>query len=339
MCLLVTQSVSSPSLPEHWLSDFYDNNADGIGVMYAENNTLYVEKELPKTDAELYEFYTKHIDGKDCAFHLRMKTHGDIDMLNCHPYEILNKEEHGVDMWMMHNGVLSTGNKADVTKSDTWHYINDILRPMLAKNPNYAFTPSFEYLISGHIGNNRFVIMDNLGRRTVVNQSQGVYWGGRWMSNTYAWSAPTLSKTKAKDMLDMKLARSQVNAEPEPYTYPLPTAGSSYGVYPYHASQYSSYYDSEWDDTKWVDDIVDTELDIDDALVELGLDGYEKAGNMSRRQAGEFVNKFGLDSFFEITYLLKDSYIDESWFVRVMSDFATARESFPWLEDKKGVAQ
>jgi hypothetical protein len=338
MCLLVTQSVSSPSLPEHWLSDFYDNNADGIGVMYAENNTLYVEKALPKTDAELYEFYAKHIDGKDCAFHLRMKTHGDIDMLNCHPYEILNKEEHGVDMWMMHNGVLSTGNKADVTKSDTWHYINDILRPMLAKNPNYAFTPSFEYLISGHIGNNRFVIMDNLGRRTVVNQSQGVYWGGRWMSNTYAWSAPTLSKTKAKDMLDTKLALSQVNAEPEPYTYPLPTAGSSYGVYPYHASQYSSY-DCEWDDTKWVDDIVDTELDIDDALVELGLDGYEKAGNMSRRQAGEFVNKFGLDSFFEITYLLKDDYIDESWFVRVMSDFATARESFPWLEDKKGVAQ
>jgi len=166
-----------------------------------------------------------------------------------------------------------------------------------------------------------------------------VYWGGRWMSNTYAWSAPALTTTKAKDMLDMKLARSQVNAEPEPYTYPLTTAGSSYGAYPYHASQYSSYYDSEWDDTKWVDDIVDTELDIDDALVELGLDGYEKAGNMSRRQAGEFVNKFGLDSFFEITYLLKDSYIDESWFVRVMSDFATARESFPWLEDKKGVAQ
>jgi hypothetical protein len=161
------------------------------------------------------------------------------------------------------------------------------------------------------------------------------------MSNTYAWSAPTLAKTKAKDMLDMKLARSQVNAEPEPYTYPLTTAGSSYSTYgnynnyPYHTHGYGS----EWDDTKWVDDIVDTELDIDDALVELGLDGYEKAGNMSRRQAGEFVNKFGLDSFFEITYLLKDDYIDESWFVRVMSDFAKARESFPWLVEQKGVSQ
>jgi hypothetical protein len=54
---------------------------------------------------------------------------------------------------------------------------------------------------------------------------------------------------------------------------------------------------------------------------------------MSRRQAGEFVTKFGVDSFFEISYMVMDKSIDEDWYVRVMSDFATARECFPWLED------
>jgi len=30
--------------------------------------------------------------------------------------------------------------------------------------------------------------------------------------------------------------------------------------------------------------------------------------------------------------MVMDKAIDEDWYVRVMSDFATARECFPWLE-------
>jgi hypothetical protein len=81
-----------------------------------------------------------------------MRTHGDIDLLNCHPYEILNRAEHGLDLWLMHNGVLATGNRADITKSDTWHYIQDYLKPMLASNPDFAFHPSFKALIPDPFG-------------------------------------------------------------------------------------------------------------------------------------------------------------------------------------------
>lgn len=336
MCLLVKQPANAPTISTQWLEDFYDSNADGVGVMYAVDGRLVVEKLLPKNAQEFVKFYHEHIDGKECAFHLRMKTHGHIDLTNCHPYEILNQEEHGVDMWLMHNGILHTDNKADVTKSDTWHYINDFLRPMLASNPDFAFHPSFQTIISEHIGNgNKFVIMDNYGRMSTMNEEQGVYWGGRWLSNTYAWSAPyAVGKSVEADMYDLELANEQIAVSPVKYT---PTKYTKYDNY----SSYNSFGYPHMDDLGYDGEVygkgiykadVD-DLDIDDILVELELAGFKRAGRLSRRQANEFAYKFGMDSFFEVSYMVMDKSIDEDWYVRVMSDFATARECFPWLED------
>jgi hypothetical protein len=72
---------------------------------------------------------------------------------------------------------------------------------MLSKNPDFAFTGAFKDLVSKHIGSgNKFVLMDNLGRMTTINQNSGYYWSGLWLSNTYAWSAPmTISDTFIKN--------------------------------------------------------------------------------------------------------------------------------------------
>ena len=191
MCLLVLQPSTAPAISPEWLADFYSYNPDGVGVMYSEDNQLVVKKHLPTSVEDLIDFYHDNIQGQSCAFHLRMRTHGDIDMTNCHPYEVLNQAEHGVDLYLMHNGVLSTGNARDKTKSDTYHYIKDYLRPLLAKNPDIAFSEKFNQAIGKQIGSfNKFVLMDNQGRQAVVNQDEGVYWSGLWLSNTYAWTAP-----------------------------------------------------------------------------------------------------------------------------------------------------
>jgi hypothetical protein len=331
MCLLVTQSATSPQLTAKWLTDFHESNADGVGVMYVENGELIVEKLLPKNPSDLITFYHAHIEGRDCAFHLRMKTHGHIDMENCHPYEVLNKQEHGIDLWLMHNGVLHTDNKADITKSDTWHYIRDYLRPMLNNNPDFAFHPAFAELIGEHIGTgNKFVLMDNLGRQVIINEEQGVYWGGRWLSNTYAWSAPAgISSSVVDDVADMKLAVEQIATDPVVYKY---TGHYPYASWDYDGEIYGGYnstYKSAYND---LDAQAEEDLEIDDILIELELAGFARAGGLSRRQAGEFVRKFGVDAFYEVSYMVMDEAIDEDWYVRIMSDFATARECFPWLE-------
>lgn len=192
MCLLITQFENSPILDEDYLIDFYHYNPDGIGVMYEKNKRLIIKKLLPRSPLEIVDFYKSHIQGKACAFHLRMRTHGDIDISNCHPYEVLNESDHGIDLYLMHNGILRTGNSKDTSKSDTYHFIQDHLKPLLVEDPNYAFTDEFISIVGNEIGNsNKFVLMDNLGRQSIINANRGIFWQERWFSNTYAWTPPT----------------------------------------------------------------------------------------------------------------------------------------------------
>jgi hypothetical protein len=348
MCLLVTQQYDSPTLTQDWIADFAVANADGVGSMYVEDGQLVISKCLFKSTDELVEFFEQHVNGRDCAFHFRMKTHGNIDMENCHPYEVFNMAEHGIDLWLMHNGVLHTGNVDDKTKSDTWHYIRNYIRPLLKNNYDLAFDPVFSELIGDHIGNNRFVLMDNNGRLAIINEDQGVYWGGRWMSNTYAWSAPSgVSKNTLEDMYNLQLAQEQVDTPPVkyepykpyvPYSYP-----KRYGRNPYYANNSYAYnsphytydaYDSEdYELTEYTGVENDVEFDIDDALTDLELAGFKVVGKFSRRQANAFVERFGLNAFYEITEMVLDANIEEDSFVRIMSDFSLAKESFPFLID------
>ena len=186
MCLLVSQPATS-KFTDEFISGVYRLNSDGLGVMYAENNSLFIKRCVPNTEKEFFDFFKENIEGRDCAWHARMKTHGDIDMLNCHPYQVLSAED-GYPLYLAHNGILHTGNEADKKRSDTYHYIQDYLRPMLLKNPEFFLTEAFEDLVSAHIGHgNKFVLMDAYGNRVTVNQQQGVQHQGAWLSNTYAW--------------------------------------------------------------------------------------------------------------------------------------------------------
>jgi hypothetical protein len=176
-------------MTNEWLADFYKHNEDGIGVMWAADGKLHIEKLVPKSFKELKKFYRTYADKKQCAVHFRMRTHGDIDLDNCHPYQVFG-EDDGYPLWLMHNGVLHTGNAADSSKSDTWHYINDIIKPALASRPEDFMSDWFQTLVEEHIGgSNKFVIMDAHGNMRTFNYDSGVEWGDVWMSNTYAWDA------------------------------------------------------------------------------------------------------------------------------------------------------
>lgn len=335
MCLLVTQLSNSPALSEVWLKDFYASNSDGVGVMYVEGQSLVIEKCLPKSADDFVNFYYSHIAGKDCAFHLRMRTHGATDLENCHPYEVLNAKDHGLDLWLMHNGILHTDNQNDVTKSDTWHYIRDYLRPMLANNPEFFTTPEFQDLIESHIGSsNKFVLMDNQNRLVTINESAGVYWGGLWLSNTYAWTAsPTATKAYNASP---ELALEQVNETPTPKpTYKT----TSYTTAPRWQNNYGFDYESHWENQSYGITPKDPDEDIYMALDDLIETGLYKAGALSIYQARSFTRTFGLDSFLDIVAMAMESEIDEDWFIRIMSDFKLARESFPFLIDEENAIE
>lgn len=312
MCLLVTQTNNSPALSDAWLEDFYSFNSDGVGVMYSLHDRLIVEKILPTSADDFIHFYRNHIEGKNCAFHLRMRTHGDTDLTNCHPYEVLNQQEHGVDLWLMHNGILSTGNAGDTSKSDTWHYIRDYLRPMLANNPAFAFTEQFRSLIGTHIGSgNKFVLMDSFGNQSTVNQRSGVYWAGLWLSNEYAWTAS--DTTSPKPIKSAKTARKQAKEIPKP-AIRYPAMGSSiYGSGYDHNSGYD--YSSIYDDVEMV-------------LDDLVYCGHTQAREISIRVIEDFIDDFGFNAFADMADLLMQNQIDFDEFEKGLFNPDYAKDTF-----------
>lgn len=188
MCLIITGSsklvrdtlLHTPGL----LEDIHRSNSDGVGYMYVNKHGLKVVKKLAK-----HVFDLEHIisnmpqDDRNMAIHFRMKTHGDIDLANCHPYTVVDGE-----VAMMHNGILHTGNTADTTKSDTWHFIQDYLVDAVESAPDVVHSTGFRSLVGEFIGNNRFVFMSKDGTMSHVNYDQGVEVGKLWFSNTYAWT-------------------------------------------------------------------------------------------------------------------------------------------------------
>ena len=329
MCLLVTQSKTSPVLSNECLSDFYSFNSDGVGVMSEINGELVIKKILPKSAHDFIEFYHANIKGKNCAFHLRMRTHGNFDLENCHPYEVLNQKEHGLDLWLMHNGILSTGNAKDITKSDTWHYIRDFLRPMLENNPDFFLHPSFAQIVGEHIGaSNKFVLMDNDGRMVTINHEAGVYWAGLWLSNTYAWSvSKSASKKPNKSAKD---AKAQAKEKPQAYA----PKSHKYNSHAYWDSR-ADYFDGEWLGNVRERDYRDADErvydDLDAIFDEFEMIGYFKASDITYGQIFDFIDRYNEDSFFDIAYACMGGDIDEDTYIKCISDYAYARECFPKL--------
>ncbi|MDR0479172.1 MAG: hypothetical protein LBH31_05095 [Burkholderiaceae bacterium] len=190
MCIIITGTahnlrcvlLNTPGLIE----SIYDHNPHGLGLMTydAGQSRAIAHKTLPKSAHQAWLFLQEKLphDGRQAAVHARLTTHGATDLDNCHPYRI-------GDGWLMHNGMLDSGNAADRRKSDTWHYI----RNYLGHDGSLLLTPHGRRLVSEHIGpGNRFVYLAPTGNMVTVNKHTGVKYQKLWFSNTYAWDVQLL---------------------------------------------------------------------------------------------------------------------------------------------------
>jgi hypothetical protein len=192
MCLILTgpaKQVRSTLLETAGLiEDIYSGNSDGVGFMYATKKGLKVVKRLPRSAAEVATMVrSMPTDDRNLAIHFRFTTHGDTNLDNCHPYDVVPGF-----IALMHNGVLHTGNAADKSRSDTYHFIKEFLTEPMHGAPDLAFSDSFLKLVGSYIRDNRFVFMDGEGRISHVNKGTGISHGDLWFSNTYAWTPSLL---------------------------------------------------------------------------------------------------------------------------------------------------
>jgi predicted glutamine amidotransferase len=191
MCLIITGPaakvrqtlLTTPGL----LRDIYGSNKDGIGAMFTtDDGALNVTKALPTDLAAAADFIEKLPESdRHLALHFRMRTHGNIDLENCHPYPIVDGQMH-----LMHNGIIShVDDSSDKSKSDTWHYIEQVLKPQIEAAPQIARVPAWQQLVADDIGNsNKLVLLGKDGHMIVFNRHSGIEHDGMWFSNTYAWT-------------------------------------------------------------------------------------------------------------------------------------------------------
>ena len=178
MCLIIHKPAGA-EIPQDLLAAASAHNPDGWGLMgFDDDGRVLIERHAIVDVDQLIDIERKYRNA-EYVLHVRRQTRGGSGLDNVHPFKIVD------GVWLMHNGTL----KLDVRvpgKSDTWHFVTDVLRPLAQRHPgllsDYAFVQVLE---QGLRAENKLALLDQRLRRIVlVNQAHGVEVDGLWLSNT-----------------------------------------------------------------------------------------------------------------------------------------------------------
>ncbi|MGH8446221.1 MAG: class II glutamine amidotransferase [Solimonas sp.] len=178
MCLIIHKPAGA-EIPADLLAAAAVHNGEGWGLMgFDEGGRLLIEKRAVVNVDELVDVERAH-RGAEYVLHLRRQTKGGSGIDNVHPFKIVD------GVYLMHNGTLKLDTRVP-GKSDTWHFVADVLRPLAQRHPgllsDYAFIQVLEH---GLRAENKLALLDQRLRRIVlVNRAHGVEVDGLWISNT-----------------------------------------------------------------------------------------------------------------------------------------------------------
>jgi hypothetical protein len=149
-------------------------NGDGWGVMWAKDNKIQIRKGIEKND---FWKIVKECKYEDVTYHLRFATHGDVNIENCHPFQVTD------NVWMAHNGIINVP-EIDTGMSDSYNWSKYVLGPILKQNEKLFGTMPLKEMVQAMIGSyNKIVLLKSNGEKQIINQSQGIIVDEIWYSN------------------------------------------------------------------------------------------------------------------------------------------------------------
>lgn len=155
----------------------YDNNPDGWGFAAARNGKLIVRKGV----SSFRTFKKKFYEFRHCPalVHFRIRTSGDINDKNCHPFLI------DQDLAVIHNGILDLKCNINKNMSDTWHFVRQVLRPLNESDQSFPWNLGLSFLGEQFLGTgNKMVFLRSTGEHTIWNGDSGHYASDKhWYSN------------------------------------------------------------------------------------------------------------------------------------------------------------
>ena len=161
--------------------DIFDNcwesNSNGGGFMYATGDALHIHKGF-MTKKEIQDAYFSIGRSFPRVLHFRIATHGKTNSDNTHPFRI----NHALGF--VHNGVILKTADTKSDHSDTWHFNEQILKPLANKNGRFYKDSILQSLIESFIGGSKLVFLHKDKSVKIFNESMGNWDNNIWFSNT-----------------------------------------------------------------------------------------------------------------------------------------------------------
>lgn len=179
MCIAIL-NTPNVTFPKSLISNCWDNNSDGAGLIYANAGTLYTFKELDSVD----KFYNHYIDVRrrypksKIVLHFRIGTSGGINVDNCHPFNV------DKNLAFVHNGIITELNGIHPKKSDTNLFNERILQKLPV---SFERNGAIMSLIEEYIASSKLIFLNANNEAYIVNEDLGKEdekYPNCWFSNT-----------------------------------------------------------------------------------------------------------------------------------------------------------
>ena len=180
MCIAVV-NPKAVTLKKQILQNCWDNNNDGAGILYVQDNKVVAKKEMNDFNV-FYSYYQEaKRSGNDIVLHFRIGTSGGVNEHNCHPFHVND------DTWFVHNGMLDVVVPHNSPISDTQIFNNAFLKGLPS---DFMYNDTILDLIEYTIGSgNKFIFFNEHGHWRIVNEQAGSWDLGCWFSNkSYSYS-------------------------------------------------------------------------------------------------------------------------------------------------------
>lgn len=195
MCVIIAKKPGI-EIPFEMLKSACMVNSDGWGLASVDRGVVSIQRGCdPKgNDPENIARALEQSKDIPAYLHLRFRTHGPVDLENTHPFETLNKAEHGMSVFFMHNGTMHEFSGHNSNRSDSYWFNERIVRPLLVRCSAYddaeqvLKTPFVAEILKHYAGTaNKFVLLDHFGNSMVINKSHGKEYEFGWASNEYSF--------------------------------------------------------------------------------------------------------------------------------------------------------
>lgn len=185
MCVMLLSTSRFQELPPAFWEEAVRANPHGLGLMTAGTGGARCGRTMTYSARSIGQMLRDIPAGRPFALHLRLATAGAVSLANTHPVRL--RLGRGASAGLMHNGTLAQFAGRNDGRSDSVAFAQEWLGPRLRRNPGCLQEPGTLAQIADLAGPvNRLILLDGMGRWSLVGEHEGFWLGATWVSNPKA---------------------------------------------------------------------------------------------------------------------------------------------------------